>query len=91
MAALEEFGFAGADVTPDLFREPARVIRMGRPPLRIELLTSVSGVAFVGCFDEREVVNWGGVEVNVISLPMLKSNKRATGRLKGLDDVDYLS
>ena len=64
---------------------------MGRPPLRIELLTSVSGVDFAECFDEREVVNWGAVAVNVISLPMLKSNKRATGRLKDLDDLDHLS
>ena len=90
VAALAEFGFAGPDVTADVFREPSRVIRMGRPPLSIVLLTSVSGVDLADCFAEREVVKWDNVAVNVISLPMLKSNKHATGRLKDLDDLDHL-
>ncbi len=90
VAVLAEFGFSGPKVAADVFRETARVIRMGQPPLRIELLTSASGVDFAECFAEREVAEWDEVSLNIISLPMLKSNKRAAGRLKDLDDLDHL-
>ena len=90
LAALSEFGFSGPQVTADMFREPGCIIRMGVPPIRIELLTSVSGVDFVECYNARELVEWNDVIVSVISLPMLKLNKRASGRLKDLDDLDHL-
>lgn len=41
---LREFGFAGASLSPDLFLAPDNVIRMGMPPMRLEILTSISGV-----------------------------------------------
>lgn len=63
---------------------------MGVPPVRIEILTSISGVDFDECYEERIVEQWDDVQVNVISLPKLKSNKRASGRLKDLADLDYL-
>ena len=63
---------------------------MGVPPVRIELLTSLSAVDFAECYDAREMVEWNGVIVNVISLPMLKLNKRVSGRRKDLDDLDHL-
>ena len=87
---LQEFGFSVEDLRPELFLEGARVIRMGVPPVRIEVLTSVSGVDFEECYEERIVEQWDDVQVNVISLPKLKSNKRASGRLKDLADLDYL-
>ena len=51
--ALKEFGFDVPDLDPDLFLEPDRVIRMGHPPLRIEILTSVTGVSFADCYSSR--------------------------------------
>jgi hypothetical protein len=39
--ALREFGFAPAALTPDLFLTRNNVVRMGLPPLRIEILTSI--------------------------------------------------
>lgn len=90
LAALAEFGFSGAQAKADMFREPGFVIRMGVPPVRIELLTSLWGVDFAECYDAREMVEWNGVIVNVISLGMLKLNKRASGRRKDLDDLEHL-
>lgn len=87
---LQEFGFGVEDLSPELFLEEERVIRMGVPPVRIEILTSISGVEFDECYEERIVEQWDDVQVNVISLPKLKSNKRASGRLKDLADLDYL-
>lgn len=85
--ALHDFGF---EASPSLIREPDQVIRMGTPPLRIEVLTSVSGVQFDECYLDRAVVDWAGVEVSVIGLDKLKINKAASGRLKDLDDLKKL-
>jgi hypothetical protein len=87
---LREFGFGDSDPTPEMFLEESRVIRMGVPPIRIELLTSVSGVGFDECYAERIVDDWDDVSVNIISLPKLKDNKRASGRLKDLNDLEHL-
>src|SRR5687767_10001210 len=90
LAALEKFGFGGLGATPDLLLEPKKVIRMGEPPVRIELLTQISGVAFEECFARREIVTIEDISVNVISLPDLKINKRASGRGKDLLDLEQL-
>ena len=89
-AALEEFGFAAESVQPDLFLQRDRVVRMGVPPLRIDLLTSVSGVDFAQCYAERTVDLIDGVQVNLISLDRLKTNKRAIGRSKDINDLEHL-
>ena len=74
----------------DLFLNEDKVIRMGLPPLRIELLTTISGVSFDECYSERVVGTIDGVGVNIISLKHLKINKKASGRYKDLDDLEHL-
>ena len=88
IAALAEFGFTG--VGPELFAKEQQVLRMGAPPLRIELLTGISGVKFEECYAQRAVANLGGVEVNLIGLEHLKTNKAASGRYKDLNDLEHL-
>jgi hypothetical protein len=86
--ALQQFGFLQA--TPEIFCLPDQVIRMGVPPLRVEILTSISGVEFDQCFAVRETANLDGLAVPVIRLEDLINNKRASGRLKDLADVEEL-
>lgn len=86
--ALAEFGFA--EVEPKLFATEKQVVRMGVPPLRIELLTGVSGVEFAECYSERVVVKLGEVDVSIIGLVDLKINKAASGRHKDLNDLEHL-
>jgi predicted nucleotidyltransferase len=88
IVALNEFGFAG--IGPELFVKDKQVLRMGVPPLRIELLTGVSGAEFEDCYPARTVANLGEVEVNLISLEDLKTNKAASGRYKDLNDLEHL-
>ena len=64
---------------------------MGVPPLRIELLTGVSGVEFEGCYRARTMATLDGVEVSLIGLEDLKINKAASGRHKDLNDLEHLS
>ena len=90
VAALAEFGFRGPNVSAKDFEEPGKVIRLGVPPVRIELLTSISGVAFDECYRSRVVAEWDDLRVDVISREMLQRNKRARGRAKNLDDLQNL-
>jgi hypothetical protein len=88
--ALHDFGFASDEVTADLFLQENRVVRMGVPPLRIEILTSVSGVVFDVCYRARVQDVIDGVPINVIGLAHLKENKKAAGRHRDLDDLEAL-
>jgi len=88
--AVREFGMPTDQVTKELFLQKNKVIRMGLPPVRIEVITGVSGVEFANCHAERETVMAGDVPVSVISLRRLKENKRASGRTKDLEDLEHL-
>ena len=88
--ALREFGFHAENLSAGLFLEKGQVIRMGMPPMRIEVLTSISGVEFKECYETRIIEDWDDISVNIISLKKLKQNKRASGRLKDLTDLEHL-
>jgi predicted nucleotidyltransferase len=90
MAALAKFGFGSAGATPDLFLTPGRVVRMGRPPLRIEILSSISGVEFAECYGRRVQADLDGVPVAMIAREDLLTNKRAAGRAKDQNDLEQL-
>jgi len=90
VAALKEFGFDLPELSTELFQKKGQIIRMGVPPVRIEIATTISGVGFEECFAARVVDELDGVEVNIIDLTHLKVNKKATGRHKDLDDVENL-
>jgi len=77
---LREFGMPGESITDELFLEEDRVVRMGVPPVRIEVITGASGVQFSECYSRREVFEIDGIPVNFISLEDLKMNKKASGR-----------
>ena len=88
--ALHEFGFALPELTPEIFLQSDRIIRMGVPPMRLEITTGISGVGFEECYASRIVDILDGVDVNIIDLPHLKANKKAAGRLKDLADLENL-
>ena len=90
MAVLREFGFDTPELAADLFLRQNQIIRMGNPPMRIELLTTISGVGFEECYSDRTVDVIDGVEVQIIGLEHLKLNKQASGRQKDLDDLKHL-
>jgi hypothetical protein len=88
--ALSNFGFASESILDDLFLKENQVIRMGMPPLRIEILTSISGVTFDGCYAKRVKAEIDGIELSLIGLEDLKINKKASGRMKDLNDLENL-
>lgn len=90
VSSLKEFGFDTPDLKPELFLQESSIVRMGIPPMRIEVITTISGVTFEECYSKREEVVIDGVRVNLISLHHLKKNKKASGRHKDLDDLENL-
>lgn len=90
VAALEGFGFGAPELVPELFLREQSMVRLGHVPLRIEILTGVSGVTFDECYPDRHETVIDGTEVTVISLARLRVNKKASGRPKDLDDLLHL-
>ena len=88
--ALRKFGFDVPDLAPDLFLKPNSIVRMGVPPLRIELATTISGVEFDECYQARVAEVLDGINVSIINLAHLKENKKASGRFRDLDDLERL-
>lgn len=88
---LKEFGFGVPELSRDLFLQENRIIRMGLPPVRIEITTTISGVTFDECYQSRVKGMIDGVEVNIINLYYLKINKKMSGRHKDLNDLEHLS
>lgn len=88
--ALEQFGFGSLGLQESDFLEPEQVIQLGYAPVRIDLITSAPGVEFGRCYASRVEVEIEGVVVSFIDLENLKKNKRASGRLQDLADVENL-
>ena len=90
VTVLNEFGFDAPELTTDLFLEENKIIRMGVPPVRLEIITTISGVDFDSCYQQKKHGKIDGVEVNIIDLENLRKNKTASGRYKDLNDLENL-
>jgi len=86
---FRKYGFKAAPPA-HVFLEDDRILRIGTEPNLIEIMTSASGVHFDECYRQRIEAKLDGETVNLISLPHLKINKRAAGRLKDLADLEEL-
>ena len=90
MKALARFGAPLDGVSAEDFSTEGIVFQIGNSPRRIDILTRISGVEFQQAYERRQVVELEGIQVPVISLEDLIANKRATGRMQDLADVERL-
>jgi len=90
VVVLREFGFDLPELMPELFLKEGQIIRLGVPPVRIEIITTISGVKFSQCYAKRVTDKLDGVKVNMICLDHLKRNKKAAGRHKDMADIENL-
>lgn len=90
VAVLEGFGFSGAHELKASLTQPEKIIQIGRPPNRIDILTSASGVDFEEVWNQAISAELDGLPVRFPDLSSLLKNKRASGRPKDLADVDEL-
>ncbi len=88
--ALDAFGFGSLDFQTADFTTPDQVVQLGRPPRRIDLITTIPGVNFDKCYKSKVAVDIDGVIVNFIDVENLKKNKRVSARPQDIADVDNL-
>ena len=89
--SLEAFGFAGLDLSESDFNEPGRVVQLGYPPYRIDILTSIEGVEFDEAWTRRVVLDLDGIPVPFIGRDDLLTNKRVAARPQDIADVERLT
>jgi Nucleotidyl transferase of unknown function (DUF2204) len=87
---FQRFGFADSAIRPEFFMDKGEVVRLGREPLKLEILNDISGVTFADCYRRRVRARIEGLGVNFIDLPDLVRNKRASGRDKDKLDLKNL-
>ena len=88
-AVLRSFGFTVPEPSDD-FLVPGEFLGIGNSPIRIEVLSLISGVSFSECYAARTTADIEGVQVNFIGLEHLRINKRASARFKDLNDLQNL-
>ncbi|HBR15820.1 MAG TPA: hypothetical protein DD723_09840 [Candidatus Omnitrophica bacterium] len=88
---IKDFGMSTPDLKESVFLESGKIIRMGYPPIRIEVLTEISGVQFEECYSRCTETKINGIKTKIISLKDLLKNKKASGRHKDLNDLENLT
>jgi hypothetical protein len=91
LRSLEAFGFADLGLSVEDFKQADRVVQLGYPPYRIDILTSIEGVEFNDAWTRRVVIDLDGVEVPFIGRDDLIANKRTAGRPQDIADVQRLT
>lgn len=88
--ALHAFGFASVGITAGDFERPERVLQLGVPPVRVDIMTSLTGVSWAEVFGGKVAGRYGDVPVHFIGRDQFVANKRATGRTRDLADLEAL-
>lgn len=88
--ALNDFGFRSPGLTVDDFLKPEQIVQLGVPPVRIDILTSLTGITWEEAIAGKESGHYGDVPVSFIGKTAYVKNKRATGRAKDLADIEAI-
>ena len=90
LKALASFGFQFPNLTVADFETPANVVQLGVPPVRIDLITSLTGITWEQAAAGKVQGTFGDLDVHYIGRTEYIANKRATGRKKDLADIEAL-
>jgi len=90
LAALGEFGFGSLDLSVEELTRPGMVVQLGVPPMRIDIITRVSGVSWEKADAAKVPSRYGDTPVHFISRDDFIANKKATGRLKDAADIEAI-
>jgi hypothetical protein len=90
LAALNDFGFGNLQITTGDFEKPDMVVQLGVTPVRVDILTSLTGVSWEQIYSNKIEGKYGDVQVNYIGRKQFIVNKRATARKRDLADLEAL-
>lgn len=88
--ALREFGAPLSGLTEADFVEEGFFYQMGVPPVRVDVLMGIPGVAFGSAWNNRVIVDFDELPVPFIAKADLIKAKRAAGRPQDLQDAELL-
>jgi len=88
--ALADFGFESVGLTAEDFEKPDKVIQLGVPPVRVDIVTSLTGVAWETASKGAVPGTYGEIQVRYIGRKQFILNKRSIGRQKDLADIEAL-
>ncbi|MCK5707520.1 MAG: hypothetical protein KAI43_07680 [Candidatus Aureabacteria bacterium] len=89
--AIREFGFESLNLTVEDFISKEKVVQLGVPPIRIDLLTSLTGVTWEQVSSHRIKSQYGDTSVYFIGKNEFIANKKALGRHKDLADIESIN
>jgi hypothetical protein len=90
MLVLKEFGFGEIGLSAEDFQTIDKVVQLGVPPVRVDILTSITGVDSEKAFSTSVHAEYGDVPVRYINREQFIRNKRMSGRKKDLSDIEAL-
>jgi hypothetical protein len=90
LGALEDFGFGSLNLSAEEFSTQDRLVQLGAPPVRVDIITSLTRVSWEQCFAGQQPGTYGDVPVHYIGREQFVVNKRATGRRRDLADLEAL-
>jgi hypothetical protein len=90
MKSLKAFGFGSVGLTAADFEKQDSIVQLGFPPVRIDIITSLTGVPWGKATSNAVEGKFGDVAVRYLGRDELISNKRALGRKKDLADLEAL-
>ena len=91
LEAVRDFGFPTADVTTQMLLARNTIVRLGRVPRQVYVMSSISGVTWEAAWNSRKPGTYMDVKVFYIGREELIANKRACGRTKDLADIEALT
>jgi hypothetical protein len=90
MIALNDFGFGDLDLSNDDLTLPDRVIQLGVSPVRVDIMTSITGLTWEQVAKNRVSGEYDDVPVYFIGKDDFIANKKALGRHRDLADIEAL-
>lgn len=90
LKVLQDFGFGSLGLSTDDFTKKEHVVQLGLPPVRVDLITSITGLSWEEAASHREAGKFGDVSTYFIGKTDYILNKKACGRHKDLADIEAL-
>lgn len=90
VAALREFGFGSLNLAEQDFTDRDRVVQLGVPPVRVDIIAAIDGVTWASGWKGKTKGRYGDVTVFYLGRKEFLRNKRVVGRRKDLADVEAL-
>ena len=90
LSALADFGFGSLNLKIEDFKNPNSVVQLGVPPVRIDIITSITAVDWEEADKGKIEGLYGDVPVCFLGREQYIANKRAVGRKKDLADIESL-